>query len=123
MCMTNFSKASDRSRYSARAMAISGWSRARSMQPAHGASSPEQKQSSVDAISRAYEYINSLKKEPCMDCGRAFPTACMDFDHRDPSKKILPVSRMVGYSLAKIRQEIKKCDLVCSNCHRMRTHG
>jgi hypothetical protein len=27
-----------------------------------------------------------------------------------------------GFSWAAIKKEIAKCDVVCSNCHRVRTH-
>ena len=68
--------------------------------------------------------LNSLKDGPCMDCGRMFPPYVMDFDHRDPSTKVCKVSSLV-YSGSEqlLRDEITKCDLVCSNCHRIRTHS
>jgi hypothetical protein len=58
-----------------------------------------------------------------MDCGLAFPPCAMDFDHRDPSTKEFNVGSMMRWSKKKIQEEIDKCDLVCSNCHRVRTHG
>lgn len=48
--------------------------------------------------------------------------SAMDFDHvRDD--KIMDLSRMVtgGKSLTMIKAEITKCELVCANCHRIRT--
>lgn len=67
--------------------------------------------------------IQELKNKPCMDCGGIFPPYVMDFDHRDPKQKIGTISRfrMCNYSREKIFAEIAKCDLVCSNCHRIRT--
>lgn len=67
--------------------------------------------------------VNELKKQPCMDCGKKFPPICMDWDHRVGSDKIKDVSGMVmrAWSADKIFAEIKKCDLVCSNCHRIRS--
>lgn len=62
-----------------------------------------------------------LKKEPCVDCGEAFPPECMDFDHRDPSTKLYNVSQMQGRSREEILAEIAKCDLRCANCHRILT--
>lgn len=57
-----------------------------------------------------------------MDCGKRFPTVCMDFDHRDPSTKKHNVSRMtVRGSERLLLDEIAKCDLVCANCHRVRS--
>lgn len=69
-----------------------------------------------------YDAINQLKEVPCMDCGGHFPAICMDFDHR--SDKVLPISRMVTLcrSMDIISAEIAKCDVICANCHRIRTY-
>lgn len=60
---------------------------------------------------------------PCMDCKTIYPAECMDFDHRPGTEKIACVGTMVahGWAWEKIEAEIAKCDLVCSNCHRIRT--
>lgn len=65
--------------------------------------------------------IDELKSNPCMDCGRDFPPYVMHFDHRDSSLKVRGIGNMWSYSMSKILQEIEKCDLVCSNCHAIRT--
>ena len=75
--------------------------------------------SSIRARNRAL--INSLKDAPCLDCGNRFPAVCMDFDHRDPSKKTRGVTAMIAQKTTTILAEVAKCDLVCSNCHRIRT--
>lgn len=47
----------------------------------------------------------------------------MDFDHRDPGSKRYTVTRMIGRAgTARILAEVAKCDIVCANCHRRRTH-
>lgn len=70
----------------------------------------------------ASEYVAKLKTNaPCSDCGLYFHPCQMDFDHlRD---KVDNVSAMVnsGLSIPAIQAEIDKCELVCSNCHRLRT--
>lgn len=58
-----------------------------------------------------------------MDCGELFPSYVMQFDHRPGEKKRRPVSHMVAYSREAIDEEVTKCDLVCANCHAIRTHG
>lgn len=58
---------------------------------------------------------------PCMDCGLSYPSYVMDFDHRPGEAKTKAVSQMWYNSLATIKAEIDKCDLVCANCHRERT--
>lgn len=70
---------------------------------------------------RNRDLINKLKSGPCMDCGNKFPAVCMDFDHRDPSQKTRGVTAMTGQTEEAILAEVAKCDLVCANCHRIRT--
>lgn len=67
--------------------------------------------------------VNKIKDRPCMDCLNRFPYMCMEFDHREPALKRLSISTMVAQSYAKeeVLNEINKCDLVCSNCHAIRT--
>lgn len=68
--------------------------------------------------------IQSLKGLPCMDCGVSYPPYVMDFDHRDGSGKVANVSRLIqNGTWEKVIEEVAKCDLVCSNCHRIRTHN
>jgi hypothetical protein len=58
-----------------------------------------------------------------MDCGQTFPPYVMDFDHvRGEKKYNVGLMASSGYSLKMIAAEIQKCDLVCANCHRIRTH-
>ena len=72
---------------------------------------------------RIISFVHELKSKPCTDCGRSFPPECMDFDHRDSTSKVDKVSRLAQNcgSKSKILEEIAKCDLVCANCHRIRT--
>jgi hypothetical protein len=68
------------------------------------------------------QYIDEQKSCPCADCGGTFPTFLMDFDHvRGPKVAILARLRSDKASRAKIDAEIAKCDVVCANCHRIRT--
>lgn len=64
-----------------------------------------------------------VKSIPCMDCGGSFPPCAMDFDHRDPSTKSSVITFMRFGRLARYQREVMKCDLVCANCHRIRTHA
>jgi len=61
------------------------------------------------------------EKAGCKDCGETNHIV-LDFDHL--SNKKYNVSRMIhdGFSWAAIKKEISKCEVVCSNCHRIRTH-
>ena len=67
--------------------------------------------------------IQELKESsPCTDCKRVYPYYVMDFDHVRGEKKER-VNRLVQRGQRKAAYiEIEKCELVCSNCHRERTH-
>jgi len=66
--------------------------------------------------------LNDLCDRSCVDCGESFAPCAMDFDHRDPSTKRSAVTRMIGRAgTARILDEVAKCDIVCANCHRLRT--
>ncbi len=68
--------------------------------------------------------IAEKKSVPCMDCGQTYPTYVMDFDHRNPKDKSFMISSSVrARSIELVRKEIEKCDVVCANCHRIRTHS
>lgn len=66
--------------------------------------------------------VNELKSVPCAICGKSFPPAAMDFDHRDPATKICNINELVSKrgSTKKLLEEIAKCDVLCACCHRIR---
>ena len=66
-------------------------------------------------------FLAIIKDRPCMDCGKLYHFSAMDFDHKNGLNKRYNVANMVGYSKENILAEIAKCDIVCANCHRIRT--
>ncbi len=62
------------------------------------------------------EFKATLK---CEQCGERHP-ACLEFHHTDPKQKEQHISTAVqsGWGLNHIEDEIKKCIVLCSNCHR-----
>ena len=68
-------------------------------------------------------WMIELKSKPCTDCKQKFPVCCMDFDHRQGTIKSYNIGSMFAhhYSRELIHIELDKCELVCSNCHRIRT--
>lgn len=69
------------------------------------------------------EYIQKLKSStPCMDCKISYPYYVMDFDHVRGRKQKNVMELIPTLSKKKIDEEIAKCEIVCSNCHRVRTH-
>jgi hypothetical protein len=79
----------------------------------------------VESRDRIRKITRDARDRPCMDCGQSYPYYVMDFDHRDPANKEFTVARMVSSNMSpeKVLKEIEKCDVVCANCHRIRTHS
>ena len=59
------------------------------------------------------------KKKECIKCGEK-RKYLLDFHHLDPTIKDESVAALVSNnaSIKKIEEEIKKCVVLCSNCHR-----
>lgn len=55
----------------------------------------------------------------CIHCGYNKCIGALDFHHRNPAIKEFSISMAKHHSfLDNIKEELDKCDLVCSNCHR-----
>ena len=70
------------------------------------------------------EWISGIKSsEPCTDCGGYFHFAAMTYDHLPGHEKRGDISDLVagGYRSVLVT-EMAKCDLVCANCHAIRTY-
>lgn len=66
--------------------------------------------------------VAEWKRVPCSDCGGTFPSYCMDFDHRPGTIKEFGIaSTGMTYAIKRLEAERLKCDVVCANCHRIRT--
>ncbi len=75
----------------------------------------------IEHRSKIRKIINDFKSFPCKDCNKQYPPYIMDFDHVT-GKKIAAISGMIRYKKDRILKEIEKCEVVCANCHRERTH-
>lgn len=68
--------------------------------------------------------LRYLSKKGCADCGERDPRV-LEFDHLDPKKKHKTISLLIsqGYSWGsdRVRREVRKCRVLCSNCHRLHT--
>lgn len=72
------------------------------------------------------DYVNELKaKTPCADCGQKFKIPWqLDFDHRPGVLKCGGIATIAcSNTLEFLKKEIAKCDLVCANCHKVRTYA
>lgn len=72
-------------------------------------------------VGRAQETRDFKESNPCADCGGFFPHYVMDFDHVRGVKSGGIAQGARNWPKAKLAEEIAKCDLVCANCHRIRT--
>jgi hypothetical protein len=68
------------------------------------------------------QFIWDLKNGPCTDCKKMYHPTQMDFDHTSSDKE-KDISRLYSSNATKekILEEVAKCELVCANCHRLRT--
>ena len=53
----------------------------------------------------------------CSECKGVFPSSVYDFHHIDTSEKEFSIGRVK--SVSRMREELKKCILLCANCHRI----
>jgi hypothetical protein len=68
------------------------------------------------------QWHNELKESmPCADCGAFFHHAAMTWDHLPGEEKVTEVSQLRRISRRAVLAEIAKCELVCANCHAVRS--
>src|SRR5215831_1722709 len=79
----------------------------------------------AERVERNRAMVRKAKSVPCADCRCRYPHYVMDFDHRPGEKKCFALANTMGQtriSADRLQAEIAKCDVVCANCHRIRTH-
>lgn len=54
----------------------------------------------------------------CNSCGYNKCTSALEFHHTDPEKKDFALSNGKTISWEKMKNELDKCVMLCSNCHR-----
>jgi hypothetical protein len=69
---------------------------------------------------KVYKLIASFKTGNCLHCNKNYGSYSMDLDHRDPKTKCFSLGKPPS-KVSLILEEIAKCDLVCANCHRIKT--
>ena len=59
----------------------------------------------------------------CQDCNGEFPSECFDFDNVLDEPGHTAISRLLSRNAPDevIQTELTRCQLVCANCHRIRT--
>jgi hypothetical protein len=75
------------------------------------------------------EFLTNLGYDTCSKCGYNKCFAALDFHHRsnDRINKHFTISQMMSKTFSevnkqKVLEEIKKCDVLCANCHRELHH-
>lgn len=73
----------------------------------------------IRAIKRKLELVNCLGGK-CSRCGYDKSLSALEFHHRNPLEKSFALdSRSIASKrMETLMEEIKKCDLLCSNCHK-----
>jgi endogenous inhibitor of DNA gyrase (YacG/DUF329 family) len=75
-----------------------------------------------NSAGRDFVYMDKVAKG-CSRCPERRPS-CLQYHHLDPVQKVAGVGALVqGASLARVVEEVKKCILLCANCHFVETHG
>lgn len=75
------------------------------------------------AVAKAQSYIIShLLANPCVRCGES-NILTLEFNHVNPSTKKYSIANMISQamSLKTIKKELDKCEVLCSNCHKIHT--
>jgi uncharacterized OB-fold protein len=63
---------------------------------------------------KAIDYLGTT----CSSCGQAYHHSAMQFHHLRPSEKDHKISTILGrHSWDNILSELRKCGLMCANCH------
>ena len=71
------------------------------------------------------KYIfNHLSQSQCVECGEK-KVLVLEFNHKDPSTKSFDLGKahmIKNLTLKELSKEIKKCEVLCRNCHIVKTH-
>lgn len=73
------------------------------------------------ALTKRFAWLAEKKSAPCTDCGGCFAAVSMDFDHVRGEKKYNIAAAYRWLKWEQLEAEVSKCELVCANCHRVRS--
>lgn len=59
----------------------------------------------------------------CQVCGFNNFAGALDFDHIDSKNKLYDPGRIIGCNLKKLFLELRKCQILCANCHREKSQS
>lgn len=84
----------------------------------------QRRATSTEGVDRAFKeaWVQAYKLERgCADCGYDKHPAALDFDHLPGSVKVRDIKSGQHLGWVALQEEVKKCEVVCANCHRIRT--
>jgi 5-methylcytosine-specific restriction endonuclease McrA len=61
-------------------------------------------------------------KRGCENCGYKKHHVALDFDHIDPTIKRRDIAKMHTTNVKALKEEMQKCQVLCANCHRIKTY-
>ena len=75
-------------------------------------------------VARRKYWISKYKiRCGCSECGYREHFAALDFDHIDENKKSFHIAQAMGrVKIKDLFTEIRKCRILCANCHRVHSH-
>jgi excinuclease UvrABC ATPase subunit len=71
---------------------------------------------SMEVKEKSIKYLGGK----CVDCGFSGHPVAFDFDHIEPENKSFKISGKAIYRWKELKAELDKCQLRCSNCHRIK---
>lgn len=57
------------------------------------------------------------------ECVRCGIDQSLEFDHIDPETKVMSIARASSLSELRFWKEVDKCQLLCTECHKLKTYG
>ena len=80
------------------------------------------RQRGLDKHATFRAWYQALKTGPCTDCHQTFPPDAMHWDHLPEVDKVADLGFLAArHNKRRVLEEIAKCELVCANCHAVRT--
>ncbi|AGG91282.1 hypothetical protein SWVG_00045 [Synechococcus phage S-RIP1] len=74
-------------------------------------------------LKKKRDFVNEYKlARGCCKCGYNEHPVALELNHIDPSTKIYSIGKqLIGISMPKLIAELKKCNVMCANCHQIHT--
>jgi len=64
--------------------------------------------------------VEYLLEHPCAECGEPDPVV-LEFDHLGDKEMEISTAVHQGWGWSRLKKEIAKCQVLCSNCHKRKT--